>query len=59
MSSEVLLHKLKLFLMSRWVSIVMQEGHVQCVLVFGTLELPVLDGTQEGLRGMQIFLCGI
>ena len=25
----------------------------------GALELPILDGTQEGLRGMEIFLCSI
>ena len=55
---EVLLHKLKLFLMSRWVRIVMQGACGMCSSL-GALELPILDATQEGLRGMQIFLCGI
>ena len=56
--SELVLHKLKLFIMSRWVSIVMQGACAMCSSL-GTLELPILDGTQEGLRGMQMFLCGI
>ena len=56
--SEVLLHKLKLFLMSRWVSIVMWGACAMCSSL-GALELPILDGIQEGLRGLQIFLCGI
>ena len=27
--------------------------------IFGVLELPILDGTQEVLSGMQNLLCGI
>ena len=55
---QVLLHKLNLFLMSSWMNTMMQGTYAMCSIL-GALELYVLDGTQEGLSGIQKFLCGI
>ena len=35
------------------------EGGCDMCSILGALELPILDGIQEGLSGMQNFLCGI